>query len=419
VVCLLACALIFAAAPALDEEIERATQLLERGALAEAKALLAELEALAPHDRQLRFLKAHVALREGERKRAIEIFRGLLSEDPSLVRVRLDLARTLYEKGEFEAATYHFEVALGADIPEVVRRNVQAYLDRMRHAKTYVSLHVGAAHDSNPNQAPRTNTIYLFGLPFELGDGAQPKRSWALVINAVGRLALGADKRSYLLAALDTREYSDAVLNYRVAQVGVGHSAPLEGWRLGAEGGWQVSHFQKRTLSEGPWARIYAWGKLGTNVLLSPSLQRRWNDYPTYGYLSGTQDNAALDATVAAAPSLAFVPGIGYGRTSAADPVYSFRSVELRFGVRTELPLGLILGARFASAESKYDAEDLLFQASRRDRQRRVELEVGLRALSFRGVAPVLFWSRIRNDSNIALYAWDRRVAGIGLTTRF
>jgi hypothetical protein len=155
-------------------------------------------------------------------------------------------------------------------------------------------------------------------------------------------------------------------------------------------------------------------------VLLSHSLQRRWNDYPTYAYLSGTQDVAALDATVAALPSLAFIPGIAVGRTSAVDPVFGFRSVELRFGVRTELPPGLIVGARLASAESRYDAEDPLFQTTRRDRQRRFELEIVLRTFSVRGVvAPTLFFSRIRNDSNVSLYASERHLAGIGLTTRF
>lgn len=417
--CLIACALLLAAPPTLDEEIERATRLLESGAVAETKALLARLEELAPRDRQLRFLKAHVALAEGERDRAIALFRGLLSEDPSLIRVRLDLARALYEKGDYESATYHFELALGADIPDVVRRNVQVYLDRMRHAESYFTLHVGLARDSNPNLGPRTNTVYIFGLPFELAPGSEPLAAWALVVNAAGRLALGADRRSYLLATFDTREYSDAMLTYRTGQIGAGHSVPVEGWRAGAEAGWHQTHFQEHTLSNGPWARIYAWGKLGESVLLSPSVQRRWHDYPAYAYLSGTQDVAALDATVAAAPSLALLPGISYGRNSAADPIYSYYSVELRLGVRIELPLGLLIGARVASAESKYDLEDPLFQAARRDRQRRVDLEVGLRALSFRNFAPALFLSRIRNDSNIGLYAWDRRLAGVGLTTRF
>ena len=45
--------------------------------------------------------------------------------------------------------------------------------------------------------------------------------------------------------------------------------------------------------------------------------------------------------------------------------------------------------------------------------------ELGLRSVAFRSVAPVLFFSKTRNDSNLDLYAWDRRLAGIGLTTRF
>lgn len=419
--CVLACALVLVSA---EEDIGRATRLLEAGEVAEAKALLGAIEEStqqesAQQDRQLRFLKAHLALREGDSGRAIALFRQLLSEDPSLIRVRLDLARALYETGEFEAATYHFELALGAGIPDAVRRNVQAYLERMRYAETTASLHAGIATDSNPGQGPRTDTINLFGLPFQLSPAAQPKRATALVINASGRVALGADRRSYLLASLDAREYSDSLLNYRIGQVGVGHSIPLEGWRIGAEAGGYATHFQKQTLSEGPWARAYAWGKLGPSLLLNPSLARRWSDYPSYDFLSGTQDSAALDATLAASPSLVLSAGITFGKTGAVDPVFAFDSVELRFGARKEVLFGLIIGARFAYARSNYQAEDPLFGGLRRDRQRRLELELSLRDFSLWGFAPTLFVSKIRNDSNFDLYAWDRELAGVGATTRF
>jgi tetratricopeptide (TPR) repeat protein len=407
------------AQPTLRDEVERATALLEAGRAGEAKELVDKLEAQAPRDRQLRFLKAHLALGQGQRERAIGLFRDLLSEDPSLIRVRLDLARTLYEVGEYDAATYHFELALGSNIPDNVRRNVQAFLDRLRHAETYASLSASFARDTNANQGPRSDTVYLFGLPFTLAQEAQARRATALVLSVAGRLALGEQRRSYLIASLDSREYSDERLTYRLGQAGFGHSVPLESWRVGAEAGVFQSYFQRDTLSEGPWARVYAWGKPLRSLIVTPSLQRRWNEYPGYSYLSGKHDVLSLDSTLAVSPSLAFTGGASLGRSSANDPASGFDSRELRVGASTELPLGFIVGARLAYSAARHHADDLLFATRRRDRQRRVELEVSQRGLSLWRFAPTLFLSHVENDSSIGLYTWQRRVAGLGLTTRF
>ncbi len=407
------------ASDTIREEIARATSLLESGDTREAAALLERIERWAPRDRQLRFLKAHLAIRQGRRDQATALLRGLLADDPSLLRVRLDLARTLYETGDYAAATYHFELALGADLPDTVRRNVLAYLDALRHAETYLNLRASIVDDSNANQGPRSSTVNLFGVPFTVAEDARPKRATGVFINAAGRLALGEDRRWYLLANLEDREYGESSLSYLMTQIGLGHSIPLENGRIGAEAGYYDSRFRGSALSGGAWARTYASREVAPGAWISPSLLWRESRYPNYPYLSGDQLSAALDASKAATTSLLLTAGLLAGRTSAADALWSHDSTELRLGARKELPYGLIADLRFADARAKYDAEDALFATVRRDRNRRLELELSQRRWSIRNYVPTLYLAHIRNDSNIALYSWRRDVVGIGANTRF
>lgn len=56
----------------------------------------------------------------------------MLSGNPSLTRVRLELARALFATGDFAVARYHFEIALGQTLDEQVRENAYAFLRAIR-----------------------------------------------------------------------------------------------------------------------------------------------------------------------------------------------------------------------------------------------------------------------------------------------
>ncbi len=64
----------------------------------------------------------------GEARAAARAFRLILAADPSLVRVRLELARALFEAGDFEESRREFFAVLSGDVPDPVRRNVLAFL---------------------------------------------------------------------------------------------------------------------------------------------------------------------------------------------------------------------------------------------------------------------------------------------------
>ena len=99
---------------------------------------------------------------------AIAAFRAMLIEAPGLVRVRLELARAFFLKGEDSLARRHFEHVLAGRPPAEVVRNVTRFLAEIRARRRW-SFHVGAAlaPDTNIGAASDARTIVIYGLPFQ------------------------------------------------------------------------------------------------------------------------------------------------------------------------------------------------------------------------------------------------------------
>ena len=106
--------------------------------------------------------------RENLLNEAIGAFRTMLIEEPGLLRVRLELARAFFLKGEEELARRHFELVLAADPPEAVVVNVRRFLAELQSRRRW-SYRLGAAlaPDSNIGGTSDERTIYIFNLPFE------------------------------------------------------------------------------------------------------------------------------------------------------------------------------------------------------------------------------------------------------------
>ena len=404
---------------AIAEELNRASKLLERGDVDGAESIVKQVEKIAPQDRQLRFLNAHIAIRRGDPDRAISIFRGLLKEDPTLIRVRLDLAKTFFDKGDYEAARYHFELALGSDLPDPVKRNVNAYLDRINYSETQFTFSAFFVHDSNANQGPRTDVISISGQTFTLASNAKATSASGVVVLASGRYAFGGNRRNYLTGDLEHRQYQNSDLDYSFIQAGIGHSIPLESWRVGAETGMYDTLYQNRQLSWGPWAKIYASRQITPRFLLNGAFQVRWNDYPYYSYLSGRQDILSLDSTINITPTTFATAGAFIGDNSANESPYSYNNAGLRAGIVKELPFGFTINGAVSASRFWYGAPDPLFLQVRNDSQIQFQVNLVKRDWVYAGLAPRVFFLQTKNNSNIPLYSFTRQFAGLGLTKIF
>ena len=145
---------------------------------------------------------------------AIAAFRAMLVNKPALVRVRLELARAFFLKGEDKLATRHFEQVLAGSPPARVVLNVNRFLAQMRARKRW-SLRVGMAlaPDSNISSRSDEQTILVdtpFGrLPFSFQAEDEPESGIGISVWAGGEYQYPLEERWRLRAGADIsrREY--------------------------------------------------------------------------------------------------------------------------------------------------------------------------------------------------------------------
>ena len=133
---------------------------------------------------------------------AVRSFRGILVKEPQNLRVRLELARSLFSRGvcvepprnlfkhmlgdDCWAAEQHFMRVLGAKVPPQVVLNVRRFIQICRARKRASgNLSVALAPDTNVNTSTSAQTVDIFGLPFQLNDAARAKSG----IGVVGSLS--------------------------------------------------------------------------------------------------------------------------------------------------------------------------------------------------------------------------------------
>ena len=98
---------------------------------------------------------------------AIGVFHAMLVKRPELVRVRLELGRAFFLKGEDGLARRNFEQVLAGKPPARVALNINRFLTQIRARKRW-TMRVGMAlaPDTNIGAGSDERIVYIHGLPF-------------------------------------------------------------------------------------------------------------------------------------------------------------------------------------------------------------------------------------------------------------
>ena len=161
--------------------------------------------------------------------KAIAAFRAILINQPNLVRVRLELARTFFLNGQDGLARRHFEAVLAGGVPLPVAANIYHFLNIMQARKRLTGYFgLAFAPDSNLNAASESEIVYIdtvFGrLPFQReGDfGAQSGFGVSVWGGGEYQQPLSERLRLRVGADLAVREYprSDFDQTFLAAHVG-------------------------------------------------------------------------------------------------------------------------------------------------------------------------------------------------------
>ena len=343
----------------------------------------------------------------------------MLVETPELVRVRLELARAFYLKGEDGLARRHFEAVLAGGVPDEVAANVNLFLEEIRSRGRW-SFNVGfaLAPDSNIGAGSEERTIYIpvFGQPLPFERDAEELTSSGVGVSVWGgaEYQVPLAERWRLRAGGQTarREYegSDFDQLYLAAHLG-------PRWLVdGNTDGSLLASARQRWIGTVPdnrelGARLEAGRRITPRVTVFANAS--WHDrrYRTQAHLDGPVMDASLMGSWVVTPTVRAQLSAGYGheRTKRERERNSSRWVGA--DVSVILPLGFTVGG---GGDVRWtDFEDEWFPHTptgedRADRTRSLRLSVHNRAFTLYGFSPELVVVNEERETNAQLYDYKR-----------
>lgn len=362
--------------------------------------------------------------------RAIAAFRLILVNRPDLIRVRLELARTFYLKGQYNLARRHFELVLAGEVPPPVAANIRAFLSAMQTRKRFTGYFGAAvAPDSNLNAASESEIIYIdtaFGrLPFQRQGDVGAQSGLGLSVWGGGeyqhplgerlRLRVGADaaQREYsggnfdqffLAAHAGPRWLASPLTEFSL--LGTTQRQWLGGSRYADETGVRLE--LDRRLTRGLWARGTA--------------SARERDH-LHDILDGPITDFTLSLAWTPAPVLRVQWTAGYERSHAASEHWCNLSRWVRVGTSLALPLGFTLGTSAQMRRTHYDgsgqAHLTLHGRQRFDRIRTLTLSVLNRAVTLLRFSPQLALVHEVRVTNAQAQDYERNRAELRFVRQF
>ena len=355
---------------------------------------------------------------EGEREalldEAIAAFRQMLVADPRLARVRLELARAFFLKGEDRLARQHFERVLAGSPPAAVVTNVGRFLAEIRARRRW-SLHFGfaLAPDTNIGGSSDQRIITIYGLPFERdaedlatsGIGASVWGGWAY------EHPLG--ERFRLRGGLDAsvRDYAGSRFD-RVFLAA--HAGPR--WLVDRDTDASVLASARRQWTAGAPAYDGLGGRLEAGHRftrrLTAGASASWHEraYRTETHLDGPTMDLSLRGAWVVTPTVRADAAAGWGRDRPEMERWRHDRRWLRMGVTTALPRGFTVGGSGELRWSDYEGNWFPHTPGepREDRTYSLRASVHNRAIAWQGFSPQLSLVHEVRDTNAQLYDYER-----------
>ncbi|MEZ5837881.1 MAG: surface lipoprotein assembly modifier [Geminicoccaceae bacterium] len=405
-----------------DQLVNAATELLTRGLPDEAELLLDKAESYGADVDSVRFARAFLAQTRGDLKEAEKLYRAILVDRPDALRVRLELGRVYYLLDDDAKAELQFRYALAGDLPEPVKDNVLAFLDRIRARRLWaLSLNIAVAPDTNVNAAPNTRSVDILGLPFQLDEKAREKSDIGLELQTSGRFDVPVTDNLLIRQAAFLRilEYSGADYDDTSLYMQAG---PL--WRqpgrevqtsilLGRR--WYESHGYSRSLG----TRVDVRQRINPRVEAAIGLQYLYADHDEARYLDGPRYQLSSQAIWALTPQSYLRGVIALDRETADAATESNWGLFAALGYYVELPAGFGVYAEPGVQLRRFDKEGTAFGKRREDVTPRLSLNLRNRKLDLFGFTPLIGIDLEKRLSNIDLYDYQRARFVLGVTREF
>ena len=424
-----------AAARSAGTGLGKARSLFRAGRYEEALAVLRPLAGKSGVEAGVRFHLGLAAMAASRRpglsgtKRdalldeAIAALHAMLVDRPGLVRVRLELARALFLKGEDDLAKRHFEMALAGNPPAGAALNAGRFLAQIRARKRW-STHMGVAlaPDTDLGGGSDERTVHMHGPPFRRDGKALTRPGIGLVAWAGGeyqyplgdaREVSGASRwRLRAGAGVSRREYRSDEFDRMTVSA---HLGPR--WLIGrateasllavVRQNWLSDEADHRDIG----LRVEARKRFTRRTTVNAQVSRVERRHADRDHLDGPVTGASLGAGYVLSPTIRIDGGVGWGRERPELKRERNTSRWMRAGVTAALPWGFTVGAGGTLRWTDYRGNRSPFTADgpgRRDLTRSLRLDVHNRGFTVGGFSPRVSLVREDRASNAQLHDYER-----------
>jgi outer membrane protein len=350
------------------------------------------------------------------------MFRKILDRDPSLLRVRLELARTLFMEKKDEQADYEFRLAAAAHPPAIVARNIIGFREAIRARRSWrFNFDIGFVPDSNINSATDEHFVDIYGLPFRLDPSARARSGTGLFTGGDASVRLNRFGKVPIYLGVYGRwtRYDDHRFGDAYAGTEVGPEFKLAGGRIRATATGLIRWFGRRPLVGSMGGHLDYEKLVGGKWTIGGTFLLRHNDYARRRDVDGWDAEARVSADKPLGPTTVGFVYAGLERSWANDPGEAFWKERIGIGMLKEIGWGLRPLITVDLAHQGGDGPLAPFGKRRRDWLMQGSFSIYKRDWNLEGFAPSLSLTITRNYSTLPLYQ-ERRVRGeVRLTRAF
>lgn len=402
--------------PALTEALLH--KALELGAVNDIRLLLDVYRQFLQQDPILvRFAQAQLSLKNQQYAEAIQLYRQILAQNPSLTAVRLQLAIALFYQQQARSAMQQFEQVLSDEqLPADMRALAQRYQQWLEQRNQWqIGFSATYLHEKNVNRA--SSARYIENTPFIKGDSMLPQRAngvgyglnlerqWNLLDSHNALFSQGLAGKYYW----DNHAYDELTsrtqlgYRYKTAQQAVTFLPFFEHQWFGRQ------RYKKAVGGRAEWH--YSWN---SNWQLSSALEYSRNQYLRDVEFDGSSRLASATLLWRPEPEQFWALGADVAVENTQMAWQSNHLYSLRFAWGQEFRWGISLRFGFSASERRYQAplklSSFQFDKPRQDRIYSANLTLWKRDWHYAGFTPKLNFRWKKQQSNFAsLYAYQDR----------
>lgn len=413
---------------ALDKKLADALILYYDRDFAKALPIFMEIASKA-ETMDIMFWIGTSAMRTGESELAVKKFKQMLSVDPKLNRVRLELAAAYFNMGNFEKARRELEIVKAASPPKAVLDNISKMLSAIdqKNKKVTWNLRVaeGFVWDDNINSGPDLDTYQVFGGFLTPAKLTAKLRDEAMVTSVAGNLLFDAGEAKGLMWNTSLSFYNKAHLDYSqfdFLSIDV------------STGPWWVAQRDIFKVPVGYTEREYGSDRLSYAFHADPEYEHHFCQYFSIkGLFSYTTENfyytsrSGLDNE---RYRFGLIPTIyldnrkhvlsftaGYDYMDADDDRFTYDGPYLGLSYFTRFPTKTELFVQYLWTKKDFDEKPLLYIEGRQDKRD------GVTAIVSQGFLKYFYasfaFAYTDNNSNADIYDYDRTTYTLSLGCRF